>query len=89
MNLIKLFNISCRRQSPTYHFFVANSTGLKIENINIKSTSDNDNPAKNTDGIGEFTPLFVKGLQLTGPRPLQIRQCSASELGTSASTLLN
>lgn len=42
----------CRRQSPTYHYFVVNSTNVVIEQMNMQSNSDNENQAKNTDGIG-------------------------------------
>lgn len=39
-------------QSPTYHYFVANSSNVVIENMNIDSTSNNESaPAANTDGI--------------------------------------
>lgn len=38
------------RYSPEYYYFVANSTNLVFDNINIAGGSKSKNPAKNTDG---------------------------------------
>lgn len=44
-----------------YHYFVVNSTDVVIEGMNIASSSSNKNPAKNTDGIGEFRGCKAPG----------------------------
>jgi galacturan 1,4-alpha-galacturonidase len=38
------------RYSPQYYHFVANSTNLLFDNINISGFSKSKNTAKNTDG---------------------------------------
>ena len=57
-----------RRQSPTYHFFMANSSEVYIADMSLISLSSNANPNANTDGIGK-TLLII-------PRTLvQVRSC--------------
>lgn len=38
------------RYSPEYYFFVANSTNVVFDHIDIAGGSKSNNPAKNTDG---------------------------------------
>jgi hypothetical protein len=54
MAMLTTENFRDRRQSPTYHFFMANSSQVVIDNMSLISVSDNENANKNTDGIGRF-----------------------------------
>ncbi|CAL5868714.1 uncharacterized protein PFLUO_LOCUS2941 [Penicillium psychrofluorescens] len=42
------------RQSPTYHFFMANSSEVVIDGLSLISVSSSDNEAANTDGIDTY-----------------------------------
>lgn len=57
-----------RRQSPTYHFFMANSSEVVIDGLSLISVSSSDNEAANTDGIGKLMRSTIEWLKLTGHR---------------------
>ncbi|CAG8956663.1 hypothetical protein HYFRA_00012207 [Hymenoscyphus fraxineus] len=42
------------RYSPQYYFFIANSTGVVIDNIDIAGKSTSEHEAKNTDGYDTY-----------------------------------
>lgn len=47
------------RYSPQYYYFIANSTNVVFDNIDIAGESKSANVAKNTDGVSSVFSLFL------------------------------
>ncbi|RLL95287.1 hypothetical protein CFD26_101708 [Aspergillus turcosus] len=75
------------RQSPTYHFFMANSTNVIIDNMNMNSVSSDSHPNANTDGIDLIALHFKIGFKPNSTNMLvQNMHCTGSH-GISVGSL--